>query len=596
MWKRPSISTYLISMNMVLLGLLFPLFSYLFMQKMIALQDIQLERNITTIRQSLATSSASLVRSTALSANEALAGFDFTFLQNLLSEVSHDDPEIQSCMVVDRKQTVVAHSDKTRIGSILKNPTDTRIAKLLASKFPETAQPDTGGIERGPRVEIIWPESTENEAAMTAAFPLYSGSTLWGTIRCDHSMAEVNTQTTQAKKEWAKQLQQGKHFFFGLLILFLSAGFVIAVILTRSFVRSTQILHTGVQQVAGGDFEREIPTRGVVCEEFVGLVSAFNIMTQRLRDNQRQLEEYSRSLEEKVLQRTQDLQEAQRILVQQAHEAGLAEMAVGVLHNIGNAITPAQVAANILSNQLAASPLRQRLEQSLTPLRDFLEGTRDLSPQEQQTYGELIRHLPASLREEYDRTITELNEICDKHHHIETIIKLQMRYAKISDQTGLVNVASLAQDAINITANDIAKRKITVTMNLEETPPIRAEETKLLQVMVNLIKNSYEAMDAHPDGKREITISTGVRDGEPPSVLFSVKDNGCGFSPEDKTKIFTYGYSTKKRGSGFGLHSCANTILANHGSLEALSRGQGQGAEFSILLPLEDIEKRKAMQ
>jgi len=576
MLKRPTISVYLISMNMVLLGLLFPSFSYLLMQEVIHLRDTQLERNIATIRQSLAIRSASLVRSTALSAKEAVAGFDFTFLQNLLTEVNRDDPGITSCMVLDINNTVVAHSDHSQIGS-------TAPASKIIAQAPARAY-----AKYTPEVSFYWPEDIDAGGIMTASFPIYSGDFLWGAIRCDYSLAEVSQQIDQAKDEWTLQLQQVKRYFLVLLTVFLSAGFAIAILLTRSFVRTTHVLHRGVQQVASGALDQEISEHGVVCEEFAGLVAAFNTMTGRLRDSQHQLEDYSRSLEGKVLERTRDLEEAQRIMVQQAHEAGLAEMAVGVLHNIGNAITPAQVAATVLSNQLADSPLRVRLEPSLKPLRESLEGGRDLSPQERQRSAALLRHLPASLNEEFDRAIRELKDIRDKHHHIETIIKLQMRYAQITEHTGLVDTAQLAQDAIHIAADAIAKRHIALTLKLEETPPVRTEKSKLLQVMINLIKNGYEAMDDIQGGTREMTISTGVRRGAPDQVMFSVKDSGCGFTAEDKEQLFAFGYSTKERGSGFGLHSCANAIIASHGTIEAVSRGPGYGAEFIVLLPVAE--------
>ncbi|MBA3014699.1 MAG: hypothetical protein KKD63_08265 [Proteobacteria bacterium] len=586
MWKRPSISTYLITMNMLLLGLLFPAFSFLFMKEITHLRDTQLERNINTIRQSLTTSMTSMVRSTALSANEAVAGYNFTFLQNLLAEVSLDDQEIKSCMIIDQHQMIVAHSDKTQIGSALTRAADKRISTLLTSKFPPSIQSNMTSSKAELKAEIIWPDKEEADGVMTAAFPIYLSNALWGIIRCDHSTTTVNQQITQAKEEWAIQLHQAKNYFIGLLVFFLGAGFVIAILLTRSFVRSTQILHTGVQQVAMGDLDMEISIQGVVCEEFLDLIFSFNSMTERLKDSQRKLEDYSRSLEDKVLERTQALHETQQILVQQAHEAGLAEMAVGVLHNIGNAITPAKVATTVLSNQLTASPLRHRLEQALTPLRDYLNGSRELSPQERQKFATLLHHLPTSLIEEYDRTIRELKDIQDKHHHIETIIKLQMRYAKVKEYTELVDISRLAQDAIKIIADAITKRHITLMLDIQETPLIRTEESKILQVMVNLIKNSYEAMDTTDVSTRELTVFTGVCPSKPDWVLFSVKDTGCGFTAEEKLQLFNYGYSTKQRGSGFGLHSCANTIIANHGIIEATSAGPGKGAEFSILLPI----------
>lgn len=581
MWKHPPISTYLVSMNMVLLGLLFPIFSFLFMREMVQLRDLQLERNITTVRQSLATRSSSLLRSTALSAKEAIAGYDFTFLQNLLAEVTHDDPEIRSCMVMDKDQTVVAHNDINKIGSTLNS----------RATFPETLP--TGE----PLAQIFWPTpGGMEEDVMVAVFPIYNGSTLWGRIRCDYSLTTTEAAIAQVKDEWARQLSQMKRYFIFLLAAFLVIGFLVAILLTRSFVRATQVLHTGVRQVAGGALDHEITlSDGIVCEEFAGLVASFNTMTEKLRLTHQQLDDYSKSLEQKVEARTRALHEAQEIMVKQAHEAGLAEMAVGVLHNIGNAMTPAQVATTVLINQLSNSPLRTRLLQSLTPLSEYLAGEREISGTERERFTNILHYLPKSLVEEYDRTIHELNDIRDKHHHIENIIKLQMRYARVADTPDLVDINRLLRDAMKILADTIAKRQIRVILAIEETPPVRAEATKLLQVMVNLIKNSYEAMDPATTQVREMTVATGVRAGEPQMVFFSVTDTGCGFTPEDKIHLFTFGFSTKERGSGFGLHSCANAIIADHGSIEAESPGPGQGATFTVLLPVYRAEEEKKL-
>jgi len=590
--KRPTISIYLVSMNMLLLGVLFPIFSYLFMREMVHLRDIQLERNINTIRQALATRSSSLVRSTALSAKEAIAGFDFTFLQHLLLEVTQDDPEIRSCMVVDQDQTVVAHNDKRLVGSILPPPDHKRIAALIATKFPATlANSET-------EVQFFWPENedkTNDRRIMEAAFPIYSGNTLWGIIRCGYSLQTIDKQIAQAKTEWADQLRQIKHYFAYLLAGFLLIGFIIAILLTRSFVRATQVLHSGVRQVAGGKLDLEIRLPGgIVCEEFAGLVTSFNAMTEKLRLSHRQLDDYSKSLEEKVEERTKALHEAQGLMVQQAHEAGLAEMAVGVLHNIGNAITPAQIGAMTLGRHLAESPLRTKLGQSLEPLQEFLAGQRELNFDEKERFAKIIEHLPAGINEEFDYAVNELHDINDKHRHIENIIKLQMRYARLMDNPGLTDINRLAKDAINLLADALNKRQIEVKTDLAETPPVRAEESKLLQVMVNLIKNGYEAMDASPNATKKLTIETRVEPGAPPAVLFSVRDTGCGFTEEGKTHLFAFGYSTKERGSGFGLHSCANYMIANHGAIEAESPGPNLGARFTVRLPADQTKKTLA--
>jgi len=217
---------------------------------------------------------------------------------------------------------------------------------------------------------------------------------------------------------------------------------------------------------------------------------------------------------------------------------------------------------------------------------DFFEGKRSLSPEEKERCLEIIRYMPAGITEELDRTVNELRSIIEKHRHIESIIRLQMRYARIMDFCELLDINNLVKDALKILGDDIAKRNITVIMHLGEVPPVRAEETKLLQVLVNLIKNGYESMDSCVGKVRELAITTKIsKDNEQIWAFFSVTDTGCGFTEEEKKRFFSFGYSTKERGSGFGLHACANYLIANNGVIEAASEGPGKGARFSVLFP-----------
>jgi len=582
MRKRPTISVYLLGMNILLLCVLFPTFSYFILRETIQLRDIQLDRNINLIRQGLTIRSASLARSTSRSAREAVSGFDFTFLQNLVGEVVRDDPEILYCMIMDRSQHVVAHNDINLVGSHLTDALANKAGLLMKTKFPE--QRPSGKVP----VEYFWPdeEKDDGRSILETVSPVYSGGELWGIIRFGYSLTPLEEEITRTKAEWFVQMQSATTHFMYILGGFFLAGLGTAILITRHFVRATNVLHAGVLQVATGDLDREINLQNMVCEEFADLAFSFNSMTKKLRLMRRQLDKYTHSLEQKVEERTQELQKAQDIMVLQAHEAGMAEIAIGVLHNIGNAITPAQVGTTMLCNHLAESPLRYRLAESLMPMLDFLEGKRPLNPEEKERCLEIIRYLPAGITEEFDRAVKELRSIIEKHRHIESIIRLQMRYARIMEFHELLDINILVKDALKILGDDIAKRNITVVMQLGEIPQVKAEETKLLQVLVNLIKNGYESMDSCVGTKRELTINTQThKDNEQLFVQFSVIDTGCGFTEEEKKRFFSFGYSTKERGSGFGLHACANYLIANNGIIEAASEGPGKGARFSVLLP-----------
>ena len=136
--------------------------------------------------------------------------------------------------------------------------------------------------------------------------------------------------------------------------------------------------------------------------------------------------------------------------------------------------------------------------------------------------------------------------------------------------------------------DSLTKRSIEIVKNFSEQPLVKMEQTKLIQIVINLIKNAYEAMDHLEKEQRKLIITSFFEKGPPDYVVLSIKDFGIGLTPEEKEKIFQFGYTTKTRGSGFGLHTCANYLIANNGSITAISEGRGKGAEFLIRLPVSN--------
>jgi signal transduction histidine kinase len=400
----------------------------------------------------------------------------------------------------------------------------------------------------------------------------------------------LHEEILTAKNEWAAKMKQFKIYFLSLTAVFFSIGVLVAALFTRSLLRSMSMLNAGVNRVSEGDLEYELPRRGMVCSEFINLSGAFNSMTHELRDSYRQLGEYSRSLEQKVEERTKDLREAQANLMKQAHEAGMAEMAVGVLHNIGNAITPAKVGATLLLRKLDESPIRRHLHVIMAQLRELLEEPAKCSEEERQRMFSIIELLPESIKEEYEAATSELKKIQDKHDHIEGIIRLQMRYARLYGASEEVDVNRVAEDALHVLDESIHKRSVTVQKDFSKVPFVRFEQAKLIQIFVNLIKNGFEAMDGSSLEEKILEISSRLEEGPPDYVVLSIKDHGIGFAPGEKEKLFTFGYTTKSKGSGFGLHSCANYLIANKGSIDAKSEGPGKGSEFIVRLPVHHNE------
>jgi len=162
---------------------------------------------------------------------------------------------------------------------------------------------------------------------------VYSGASLAGFLRCGYSLEELEREMAVTKREWAEKFNQLKSTFVLISFLcFLIAGLV-SILFTKTFIRSMRVLSDGVAKISKGNLKHRIQMEGVACTEFLHLSDSFNAMTDKLRLSYEQLEQYSRNLEQKVEERTKDLKLAQANLLRQAHEAGMAEMAVGILHS-----------------------------------------------------------------------------------------------------------------------------------------------------------------------------------------------------------------------------------------------------------------------
>jgi signal transduction histidine kinase len=587
--RKISIRNYLVLMNFVLLCLLFPLLAAIFIEKTTAFRDKHLQSNIMGMQKSMESRGASLARSIGLSAGQAVAGYDFTFLSNLLAEVVKNDPEIIHCLIMDQERRVLAHPDKDKLGRRLDDKLARKSAELLRVNFPKTF-PDEHAVK------VIFQKEKDAQgktAVLEAVIPIYNGDRLWGALRCGYTMSFLDAEIAHERRVWDQQISEMKMYFFTIMAVFFSVGAVVTILFTRPFLRAFDILGRGVHQISDGDLDHEIK-KHFVCNEFIDLADSFNSMTSSLRKSRQQLADYSKSLENKVDERTRELKEAQDIMFKQAHEAGMAEMAVGVLHNIGNAITPAKISAAMLITRLKNSPLHTDMEQGLQPLRTMLEVSENsLTGEQRRRMRQIITLIPDSISEEYEQVTAELEHICDKHTHIEHIIRLQMQYARIMGDVQKVDINRVARDALNILQESLLRRRIDVRTDFRKVPMVRAEETHLLQLVVNLIKNGYEAIDKNGKENKKLSVSTFLKDSEPDNVILSIKDSGCGFTPDERKHFFKFGYSTKARGSGFGLHACANYLIANNGSVDAVSAGPGKGSEFIIRLPPDAAPAKK---
>lgn len=300
--------------------------------------------------------------------------------------------------------------------------------------------------------------------------------------------------------------------------------------------------------------------------ELIGLLGLFTDITER-KQAERELEALNKRL------------------MDASRHAGMAEVATGVLHNVGNVLNSVNVSATLLTERLRHSEIAnlakvsQLLTEHRADLAEYLtrDGKGKLIPA-------FLGALAEQLSEERAAQLQELTSLQQNIDHVKDIVATQQNYAKMSGIVETLPVMPLVEDALRMNVGALARHKVRVVREYEEVPMISVEKHKVLQILINLIRNAKYALDEHSEPDKRLTLRIR-RQGEA-HVRIEVADNGIGIGPEDLTRVFSHGFTTRKDGHGFGLHSGALAAKEMGGSLTGHSLGRGQGATFILELPL----------
>jgi predicted ATPase/signal transduction histidine kinase/tRNA A-37 threonylcarbamoyl transferase component Bud32 len=290
-------------------------------------------------------------------------------------------------------------------------------------------------------------------------------------------------------------------------------------------------------------------------------------------------------LERRVEERTRELKQAQAQLVDTARAAGMAEVASDVLHNVGNVLTSAVVNLEQMVAVVGSSRL-DRAEQSFTLLREHQDDLAKFLTQDPRgrRLPEYLSALNDELRQERKKLRENLYEMGQYIEHIEAIVKVQQDYAKTSLLIEEYDLSQLLEDSLRIQLAALRRHGVTVTREFASVPKVLVDKHKVLQILINLISNAKYAMDEVPEGQRHLRVRLLATASV---VHIQVVDSGKGFSQEIREKLFTHGFTTRKEGHGFGLHSSALAAQVLGGRLLLESEGPGKGATATLELPLE---------
>jgi C4-dicarboxylate-specific signal transduction histidine kinase len=186
------------------------------------------------------------------------------------------------------------------------------------------------------------------------------------------------------------------------------------------------------------------------------------------------------------------------------------------------------------------------------------------------------------LFEEQAKAVRELDSLTTNVAHIKEIVAMQQDYARVAGVKEFVNVQDLIEDSLRLNLESFGRHGIEITRDYQKVPAINLEKHKLLQILVNLIRNAKHACAESGRGDKRVVVRVANEDGR---IKISVTDNGVGIPRENLTRIFNHGFTTRKHGHGFGLHSGALAAKELGGSLTVHSEGQGLGAAFIVDLP-----------
>lgn len=283
------------------------------------------------------------------------------------------------------------------------------------------------------------------------------------------------------------------------------------------------------------------------------------------------------------------LQDARRLLLQQSFNAGKADTAAALLHNVRNAMTP-------LVNGIEALGRNFGFVRSMRVSRAIDELRTGNSSQERREA--LLQYLQTAfdhVRTMSDTTVSELQVASRQARQVEVILSEQEKFAVASPVMEDFDLLEVMEEAVLVVpADDTPEVSVRLRPDLALFQ-VRAHRIALLQVLGNLVLNAYEAIKRNAADTGEIDIAAFADYDDGPSMVhMTVSDTGCGFDEGVESRVFQRGYTSKSDSfTGLGLHWCANAVAGMGGRMYAESRGPGLGAVFHLLVPLADVRSKK---
>ena len=396
--------------------------------------------------------------------------------------------------------------------------------------------------------------------------------------------------------DFAQPRRELQRLFLSVTAAVFGGSLVLVVLLTMRLqefiVRPIRTLASASDAVAR-DHDYSVRVTAAGADELGQLTNAFNHMLARIQEQDGALHNARGQLQIKVLLLEKEIAERQRAeealrvsqqrLLETSRLAGMAEVATGVLHNVGNVLNSVNVSAGIVTEKLRRSkaPNLAKAAALLTAQNGSLAQYLTEDPHGQKLPGYLAK-LGEHLVAENTVLLREVEQLGNNIDHIKEVVAMQQSYATVVGMFEILPLDRLVDDAIAMNYGAFERHGVTVVRDFQTAPPARVDRHKVLQILINLIRNAKYALDDVERTDKQITISIKPA-GEHVQVV--IADNGIGIPPENLDRVFGHGFTTRKGGHGFGLHSGALAATEMDGTLRVQSAGLHHGATFTLQLP-----------
>jgi signal transduction histidine kinase len=318
-------------------------------------------------------------------------------------------------------------------------------------------------------------------------------------------------------------------------------------------------LAEATRRVERGDLHATVDVDGH--DELAQLGHAFNHMTVALRENRRRLAELSRI-------------------------GGMAEVATGVLHNVGNVLNSVNVSVDLLTQQVKGLRTEALVQAGGLLEREGHDLPRYLGEDPRgKLLPQYLARVARSLHGDRERILTEAARLRTNVERIRSIVVTQQVHARTVRNPTVERIDTVVGDAIALVRPAIESREVVLVTRFADIAPFSMEAQRVSQILVNLLGNAVDAVAGEPAASRIVEVSTARVDR---AVHVVVTDRGVGIASEQLDKIFAFGHTTKPGGHGFALHMSALVARTLGGSLSCHSDGVGRGARFTLVIPMSD--------